>query len=158
MVDFIGGLIGNHSASEDLAQEVFMHFLQQPDAFRRQSSILTYLFGIARNVVRQERRRQSKEKARYATLSQHLQQTREVPCPAMEAQHADCVRIIKAAVSGLKPAQAQAVELFHVKQMPLLKAAENAGCSLKAFDGRLTRARRKLRQKLSHLKPDAEDI
>jgi len=55
-------LCGDRARAEDLAQDCFVAALRSKDRFRHASSPKTWLYGIALNVVRKSRRRQTLER------------------------------------------------------------------------------------------------
>ena len=59
---------GNHSLSDDLAQEVFIRYLKNNMKFRDESAFKAYIFGIAKNILREHYRHIRCE----SVLHQHL--------------------------------------------------------------------------------------
>lgn len=53
VLTFIYGLLGNRSQAEELAQETFVRAYRRLDTVRDKNRLSTWLFGIARNVVRE---------------------------------------------------------------------------------------------------------
>lgn len=60
---FCWRLCGDRARAEDLAQDAFVAALRSRDRFRQAASPKTWLFGIALNLVRKDRRRRVLERA-----------------------------------------------------------------------------------------------
>jgi len=61
---FIFNLLGDHGRAEELAQETFYRAFRRLDSMRPETELSTWLFGIARNVVRESIKGKYKERRR----------------------------------------------------------------------------------------------
>lgn len=61
VISFIFYMVGRRALAEELAQETFMRAYKNLGALRDETKLSTWLFGIARNVAREELRAQGRE-------------------------------------------------------------------------------------------------
>ena len=57
---YVMTLVGDHEKAEEITQETFFRAFSKADSFRREADELTWLCAIAKNLVRDEMRRQNK--------------------------------------------------------------------------------------------------
>jgi RNA polymerase sigma factor (sigma-70 family) len=129
------------AVAEDVASETFIV------AFRRIEDVpapaLPWLYGVARRVLANERRAQS----RRDQLDQRL---RSVAHPAwMDGQDADIGDDKLAAIASLPEPEREAVMLTAWEGLSGAEAAAVAGCTRVAMRARLYRARRRLTELLA---------
>jgi len=65
-------VLGCRSSAEDVTQEVFIVAYRRLDAFDREQPFRPWLLGIARNLVRNELRRRTREAARIEVYSRYI--------------------------------------------------------------------------------------
>ena len=139
---------GNHSSSQDLAQEVFVRFLKNNVKFRDESAFKAYIFGIAKNVLHEHYRRVQRERA--IRQRSHLQlgkiNTSSEPEAVLHRQ--ELTDVIERAKSRLSDKEKQALEIAFFSDIPLSEAAKNTGCSEKVLRQRLYSAKKRLRELL----------
>ena len=148
----------SHSSALDqgeiprLVQEVFARHWEQRSNFRGESSLKTYLLGIAKNVLREEQR----ARRRWATVPfddvEH-EVVADVGGVGDAIEAMELTAVIERATGRLTPEQREAYVLVHVLRLPLLEAAEAADCNPNQFRNRLCRARKVLRRLLRGLLP-----
>jgi len=145
---------GCHASLEDLTQEVFTRLWQNRGQFRKDSTLRTFLFGIARKVLCEQQRRLSKQKS--ANHSVFLK--RSLLCsdgssqPDLEVCRQETQEIVGDAISRLTAKQRQAVRVFYAEDTTSSKImAQQANCSTESFRSRLRRGRSRLGQLLGHL-------
>jgi RNA polymerase sigma-70 factor (ECF subfamily) len=145
------GLGFSPSDSEDLAQEVFLTFLETLDRFEGRSTIGTWLFGILHHKAQERRRSHAREDStsemeeafekRFAANGSWLQ-------PPVEAD-----RLVESREAGevlrgcLEALPAQQREVFQLRQVEELSAADVAkvvGCATNHVGVLLHRARLRL--------------
>jgi RNA polymerase sigma-70 factor, ECF subfamily len=146
---YLISLDGYHLSLEDLTQEVFARLLQYPERFQGNSSIKTYLLGIARKVMLEDFRRLAKEKMVHGDrfLRRNLSSRSTIsPDPQAEAVRTELVQMMKQAQTQLVARQRQALESRYANGMSLQECAKQSNCSVVAFKGRLHRACEQLRQ------------
>jgi len=136
---------------EDMIQEVFLRYWQQRKAlkFKGQASDLTYLLGIARNVMRE--RIAAKSRDREHTVSSKI--IDDLPDQAFltslkRMEKKDLVETVRRLLSDLPPKQRQIVDLLYFRKLTAVQASEQTGCSPEILRNRLCRAIKTLREKL----------
>jgi len=141
---------------DDMTQEVFVRLWQKQKQFKGRSSIKTYIFAIARNILLEQRFRSAKEKIKH---SNWLKEKSLIPpsnassVPLAETSRIEIIQLMKQARQQLTPRQNLALKLRYVEGLSLQEAAQRSNCSVTAFSGRLLRARRLLRRQLTPLAP-----
>ncbi|MBN8710218.1 MAG: sigma-70 family RNA polymerase sigma factor [Verrucomicrobia bacterium] len=147
--------IGNETVAVDLAQETFVRVYQSREKYQPRGEFSTWLFAIATNLLRQHFRWLK----RHPTVSMDSVEPGRDDPPLSErlpAEDANTVerdersRIVKDAVTALPPDMREAVLLFEYEDLSHEQIAKVAGCSKKAVETRLYRARALLREKLRH--------
>lgn len=155
LVNYLGSLGERHILADDLAQEALIRLWQNRKKFRADSTVKTYLFGIARNVWLDEHRSLAKRAITQNRFLQHwlanFDISSESETEAYWTKLAELTKEVKQAIPKLTTNQQQAIRLFYTDGMTLQEAAKVAGCSMEAFESRLRRARRRLCQILDHL-------
>lgn len=141
---FLANWNGHYTLADDLVQKIFTRLWEQRKNFRAESPFKTYLFGIARYTLNEEKRKFGKAAKinskmypafgsdSYNGLSQ----------PEGEFYLKELTAAFEKVKSKLTAEQIQALELFHTTDIPFCKASKIAGCSPKAFECRLYRARK----------------
>lgn len=154
---FLFRMTGNWSVAADLAQDTFVRVYQARHSYRPNHRFSTYLFTIASNLAKNHLR----WKARHPTVS--LDETDEeagarVPEPADPAKgpdeaaaHAERARAIRQALLSLPTGLREIMALFLEEGLSHADIAKLLGCSTKAVETRVYRARQLLRDRLKHL-------
>jgi len=141
----------NHNMPpEDLIQEVFTRLWQQRMNFRGESRFLTYLYGIAKHTVSEEIRRSRKIVKRdlRARSDGNMCSYNDLSQPEVELFVQELRIILNEARAKLTAKERQALEVFHVGDVPLSQASHKLGCSHEALRSRLKRARKRSRELL----------
>lgn len=125
-------------ALDDAAQDVFIVALRRRSEFRGRSSYRTWLFGIAANVAREERR-----KGRRAEILEPIDDALQSPqaSPLERATDAEAVRFVEAFLSTLDDAKREVFILAELEQMPAPEIADAVGAKLNTVYSRLRAAR-----------------
>ena len=137
---------GNESVALDLAEETFVRLYQTRARFRPGAAFPTWLFGIAANLARNHLR----WKGRHPTLS--LEVAESVTSdgdPVQDAESREREEAVRAAIAALPPDLRETLILSEYESLPQAEIAAVAGCSVKAIERRLSRAREILRKELS---------
>ncbi len=148
---FLFRLVGNGAEADDLAQEVFVRVYTKRATYRAGARFSAWLFTIAanqaRNRLRWWRRRPT------LSLDDWLETGREVADEAASPAAVDRARVederreaVQRAVAALPLDQRTAIVLFAYEGKSMAEIAEIAGCSPKAVENRLYRARLRLRE------------
>ena len=141
-------LLGWRGEIEDVVQDVFLVAYRQLPRFRGQSSLATWLVGIAINRCRAYRRRWLPS----WRWMERLWRQRRPPAAADQATIADeTAARVRRAVQELAEADREVIVLYYLEDLPVAQMAGLLGTSSGAIDVRLHRARAKLREKLSDL-------
>ena len=156
---FLIKMTGNHDAAVDLAQETFVKLFQARKKYRPGGTFSTYLFTIAANLARNHAR----WKHRHPTLSlDALPEDSGAPVPEIEdsglspaqaTQKREDLQAIHQAFLRLPADLREAMTLFIHEGMGYAEIAEVCGCSRKAVETRIYRARQLLKEDLKSLIP-----
>lgn len=146
-------IVANAGEAEELAQETFVRVWQQREKFRDGAAVRPWVFSIAVNLARNRlrwwRRRPSvslQEWDETEDPSTGLRAGRVTGTVALEREeHAVAVR---EAVAGLPAELREAIVLFEYEEMSHAEIAVAAGCTEKAVESRVARAKEKLREAL----------
>jgi len=152
VTSYVTSLDGSLNSSEDLAQKVFTRMWEKKIRFKAHSSVKTYLLAVARNVFLEYTRREGKE-----TTARYLWSSKQDTCFSNHSRtrnklyEIETIEKVNKALAHLTPNQLQAVEILYNMNLPSGKASKLANCTEKAFEKRLSRAHKRLRQILSSL-------
>lgn len=141
VVSYLTSLGGYQISPEDLAQEVFTRIWKNRKLFRADSSIKTYIFGIAKNVLA-ERRHQIQHQIAAYNYSKLVSDLSESEAVLDRLELADTIKL---ANSMLSDKQREAIELVLLSGVSITEAAKFAGCSDSAFRRRLCDAKKRLK-------------
>jgi RNA polymerase sigma-70 factor (ECF subfamily) len=132
-------------ALDDAAQDVFIVALRRRAEFRGRSSYRTWLFGIAANIAREERR-----KGRRASSLEPIDEalSSRQSSPLDHATDAEAVRFVEAFLATLDDAKREVFILAELEQMPAPEIAEAVGAKLNTVYSRLRAAREAFAQLL----------
>jgi RNA polymerase sigma factor (sigma-70 family) len=148
----------NSQDAEDLAQEAFVRVYQNRGKFRPGSKFSTWLFSIAVNLNR-DRLRRMKVRKRVLLNESALESIPEdtaggsPPGAALSLLQAETAATVRSAVQSLEEPLRSAVLLCEYEELATSEAASILGCSSKAIESRLYRARALLRKSLAGLFP-----
>ena len=147
---------GNETVAIDLAQETFVRVYQSRERYRPTAKFSTWLFAIASNLAREHLRWLRRHPT--ASLNETHEGNSERPLseriaadglnPSEAAEKLEQTRALRDAVMSLPNDLREAVVLFEYEDMSHEEIAEITGCSRKAVETRLYRARGILRKRL----------
>lgn len=155
LVTFILRYTGNQSDALDLAQETFVRVYESRHRYEPGRRFSTWLFTIASNLCRNHAR----WRERHPTISLDEPRGEEgnsllnsLPepgrSPADNAEHDDLASAVRQHVQQLPHDLKTAVLLFEYHELSHEEIAHVLGCSSKAVETRLYRARQQLRKSL----------
>jgi RNA polymerase sigma-70 factor, ECF subfamily len=153
---FLCRMLGSEDDANDLAQETFVRVYRARESYRPAQKFSTWLFTIAANLARNQLRWRSRHpnvsldaqtEASGQTLGEAL--PNNAPSPHEEAEAAERVQVVRAAVQGLPADLREAIVLCEWEDLSLAEAAAILNTTAKAVESRLYRARRLLRDRLS---------
>lgn len=148
--------LGNETAALDLAEETFVRIHESRHRYEGRAKFSTWLYTIATNLCRNHHR----WRARHPSVSLDAPfgpdgesalgdvlpaQTRT---PGELAASSDAARVVREAIEHLPEDQRTALVLFEYQDLGHAEIAQIAGCSPKAIEMRLHRARQALREAL----------
>ena len=155
---FLYKTTGQREASVDLAQETFVKLYQARERYQSSGTFSTYLFAIASNLAKNHLR----WKSRHPTVSMDaadensgssLPEAVDSNCNPVEAAEAgEKFRVIHDAFLSLPHDLREAMSLFIYEGMGYAEIATVSGCSLKAVETRIYRARQLLKEQLMDLR------
>ncbi len=151
---FIYRSLNNEADALDLAQETFVRVYTHRAKFRPGAKFSTWLFSIALNLCRDGIRRRKVrpsvplDEAGLAAASDRSVDTSGA-APDSDLLRAETAQTVRSAVEALPEPLKTAVLLCEYEDLSLAEAAEVVGCSAKAVETRLYRARTLLRESLA---------
>lgn len=145
LVHFIYRYVGGESEAIDLAQETFVRVHEYRHRYKTGGKFSTWLFTIALNLCRNQARWKSRHP------SEELTET--IP-DASATAHDDAVRgetatLVQRAIGELPYDLRTVLILFEYEDQGYAEIATTLGCSPKAVETRLYRAKKILREKLA---------
>jgi RNA polymerase sigma-70 factor (ECF subfamily) len=130
------------SEIDDLVQETFLALVKARGAFRAESSFRSYLFGTARNVLRQHCRRRGRKEDRIDLGTCSAIDLGASPSEAL-ADKAE-KQLLLAALRRIPVDDQIVIELYHWEELTATELAEVLGASEAAIRSRLHRAKERL--------------
>jgi RNA polymerase sigma-70 factor (ECF subfamily) len=135
--------VGTESEAEDVLQTVYEKIAGGRARFDGRASVKTWLFGVIRWTASEHRRRR--------WLSAIVPaRTSVVPTPEQRTQESETARVLLDAMRDLPERQRQVVHLVFYEDLTVEAAAEAMGISVGSARTHYDRAKKKLRERLSH--------
>jgi RNA polymerase sigma-70 factor (ECF subfamily) len=154
---FLLRMVGDHATAMDLTQECFVRLYGSRQRYQPAAAFSTYLFHIAANLARSHARWQGRHPTVQLTDDEGLL-IHEPDDPGLSPDEAAILRektaMVKAAIGKLPAELREALLLFTLEDMSHAEIAVTLGCSVKAVETRIYRARQALKDALpseSHL-------
>lgn len=135
--------LSDHALAEDIAQEAFLRVLAGAARYRPLASFRTYLFSVIWHLCVDLRRKKVPR-----PLESLPPRESDAEGPADAALRDERRAIVAAAVGQLPSRQRMALVLKHYENLSYEEIARTIGCSVRAVDALLVRAKRKLREAL----------
>lgn len=138
----------DYATAADLAQEVFVRLYRSRRKYRPIGSVSSYIFTIAANLAKNHfrwKKRHPEAELKDSDSSTMAADDLASRDPAQQLEANEEGNRIKAAVSRLPEKLRTPVVLFHFNELPQSEIAIVMGCSEKAVEARLYRARKQLR-------------
>lgn len=147
VINFFYRSVGSYETAEDLSQIVFVRLYRAAPAYQPTAKFSTFLFHIARRLLINEFRRQSRKPADPTDPAEMQASTcgRE-PLELIEIEEA-----FQLALGGLPENQRTAILLFKQQELSYLQIAELMGASESAVKTWIFRARQHLKDVLRDL-------
>jgi RNA polymerase sigma-70 factor (ECF subfamily) len=142
---FAWRMTNSAEVAEDIAQEVFLSLLRDPDRFDpNRGALRSFLFGIARNLALKRWRSENK----WEELEDD-----QFPAQPVPVDQAEIAAIVGTAVQALPPLQREVLILAEYEELSLDEIALALKSEIGTVKSRLHRARENLRRTLAPLKP-----
>lgn len=140
-------MTGDTEEAQDIAQEVFIRAYNAMDRYRGTGSAYTYLYSIARNLLR-SRWRSRARRPRDVEYDDHASPG-YYPNPETAALVNEETELVTTAVSSLSPKLREVVSLFYLSGMSVEDMSEVLGVRTGTVKSRLFRAREELKRHFS---------
>src|SRR5258708_1313371 len=151
-------VLQNETEAGDLAQEAFVRVYQNRTRFKPESKFTTWLFTIGTNLARDVQRRRARHphvslEAESEDSDRDFKETLPAPGPnpGEMLETADRAQAVRNAVGALPEDLRTALVLAEYEEKSHAEIAAIVGCSSKAVEMRIYRARQQLRARLSLL-------
>jgi len=148
----------NEGDAEDAAQETFVRVFQHRDKFDPHHRFATWLYTIATNLARDRQRHRARHPA--VSLETENEETggelqdrvaSPLPGPGDQMEAAERAETVRRAVAQLPDDLREPLILAEYEELSHLEIGEILGCSAKAVEMRVYRARQQLRTQLAKL-------
>ncbi len=150
---FIFRVVGNTAEAEDLAQEVFVRVYTKRASYRVGAKFSTWCFSIAANQAKDRlrwwRRRPAVSLDAWTEAGGSAADESATGAPAPdETVRREKIIAVQTAVAALPVDLRTALVLFAYEGQSMAEIAEALGCTAKAVENRLYRARQRLKETL----------
>ena len=145
MKGLIVRMVLNAREAEDLAQETFVRVWQQREKFRVGAEFRPWVFAIAVNLAR-NRLRWWRRRPEIAL--EEWSESTEGGATENSMERSERAVAVRDAVAALPRELREALVLFEYERLSHAEIAVTLGCTAKAVESRLYRAREKLRKAL----------
>lgn len=135
------------AALDDAVQDVFYVAWRRREAFEGRSSQRTWLYGIARKVARDYRRKRQRA-ARESPELEHLPTASD---PAAHTENAEAARLVDAALERMSELLREVFVLVEIEELSAPEIAEILGVPLNTVYSRTRLARQQFRTHISQL-------
>lgn len=144
---FVARLLGARSPEiEDVVQQVFLTAWRQAERYRGESSVRTWLFGIAANTARRHQRGERRKLSALERLGQWISRT--APPHDEAVSHKQMVERLAKALDALPHDLRVAYVMCEIEEVPGVEAARVLSVRPGTIWRRLHEARRALREEI----------
>jgi RNA polymerase sigma-70 factor (ECF subfamily) len=122
----------NHADTEEAVQEVFTSVFRSIDAYRGESSLVSWIYGIARNTVNNQLRRANAQHQRMARVQNELLRTSLAMSPGTPEDELNLQRSldqVRECLASLSEWQAEVFALRHLENLPIGEIARRVSRS-----------------------------
>jgi RNA polymerase sigma factor (sigma-70 family) len=158
LFNYLSRSLQNEEDAADLAQEAFVRVYQNRNRFDPKQRFSTWLYAIASNLVKDRFRWRTRHPQvsidaesgeGQSTLGDTLSDPKASPIDA--AQQEERSDTVRKAIAALPEELRTPLILAEYEEKPQAEIAEILGCSVKAVETRIYRARQRLRKDLASL-------
>jgi len=136
--------VGNSHDAEDIAQEAFIRVYKNAGRYQPTAKFKTWFFRILTNLCLDFRK---KKKPVY--FDEFYDTPSDTPTPAEELEISERQKMIHQAIQSLPESQRMALILHHYEGLKYKEISQAMGCSVKAVESLLVRAKRTLEKRLA---------
>ncbi len=140
---FVARALGRGPEAEDVIQDTFAIAFRDLHRFRGESSLQTWILGIANNLIRNELRRGRRDPLAGATGDPLLLASPGRPWPQLVAR--ERIRLLDKALADLQPVAREVARLVLIQGLSQRETAELLGLSINTVASHVARTRRRLR-------------
>ena len=151
---FVHGRLRNHADSEEVVQETFTTVFRSIESYRGQASLLSWIFGIAKNLTNNMIRRNQKEKERLGQIEAERlspQPALESASPEAQLRFSDYATVVRAELAQLAPWQTEIFEMRHFENLSISEISERTARSSDSIRSSLYRVKRLLMQSVERM-------
>jgi len=143
---FVRQMGGSADTAEDVTQEVFIALMESNGRFdAERGSLKVYLYGIARNLLRRQIRKQTTHpEVELDQLLETAPAAAAVPDALADLEKAEALTSLRRAIVLLPPHYREVIVLCELHELRYEDAALIVNCPLGTIRSRLSRARRVL--------------
>jgi RNA polymerase sigma-70 factor (ECF subfamily) len=137
----------NHADTEEAVQETFTAVFRSMDRYREKSSVISWIYGIAKNTVNNNIRRSAAQERRVDRAETELvrnHQASSACTPEEELTLRRCAESLQDQFAALSEWQAEIFELRHIENLPISEISARTSRSSDAVRSSLCRVKRLL--------------
>jgi RNA polymerase sigma-70 factor (ECF subfamily) len=148
--------LGGHEDASELTMETFVRVYESRHRYAPSARFARWLFTIATNLARNHVRWKERHPEVAFEISEDGKSSSldriaaDAPCASKQLDAKERARAVQQAIKTLPPELRTAILLFEYEGLSHAEIAAIEGCSAKAIETRLYRARQALEQKLAH--------
>ena len=135
----------NRADAEEVTQETFTAVFRSMEAYRGRSSLLSWIYGIARNTINNQLRRAKAYAQRLERAETELVRSADsLDCitPEESLSLRRCAGAVERSLTGVTDWQAEVFELRHFEDLPIQEIADRMSQSNDAIRSSLYRVKR----------------
>lgn len=140
--------VGNGSDADDITQQAFVEMSCCYDQFRGESKPSTWLFGIARNLIRNHLSRSPERRFTFVSDTALTDEADLQSDPASRVELLQLIRILDRSLAAMPPDLGELLVLICVDELSYEEAAIQLGLPVGTVRSRLSRARALVRSRM----------
>ncbi|HLG44366.1 MAG TPA: sigma-70 family RNA polymerase sigma factor [Nitrospirales bacterium] len=144
-------LVQDPASAEELVLDVMVAVWKGAGSFRGQSSLSTWIFGIARNKAMDAIRHMMRKQHGWVSLEEAPEQVDSQCDLAVEAEQKSVAALTRRALASLSTEHREVIQLVFFDELSCRETAEIVGCPLNTVKTRLFYARRHLKKILQEM-------
>jgi RNA polymerase sigma-70 factor (ECF subfamily) len=137
----------NHADTEEAVQETFTAVFRSIESYRGKASVLSWIYGIAKNTVNNTIRRSAAQARRVDNAESELVhdlRSAYASTPEDDLTLQRCAESVQGRFADLSPWQAEIFELRHIENLPISEISARTSRSSDAVRSSLCRVKRLL--------------